>query len=169
VERVPGQQHTSPGAGDGRLVAVGGYCVLLLLGVMEGMIGSFQYSRALGSFPAAALAFAVGIGVTCVLGGWGMSRPLGGLMPAVGWFVAAFVMAMGTAGGSVVITNTGAGKWFLFGGAICALVGVLLAFLRWPPARTGVAGPRRTGPGGPGGVPPGGHASPMFGARKPDQ
>jgi hypothetical protein len=165
VESVPGQQRTSPGTGDGRLVAVGGYCVLLLLGFLEGMIGSFQYSRALGSFPAAALAFAVGIGLTCVLGGWGMFRPLGGLMPAVGWFVASFVMAISTPGGSVVITNTGAGKWFLFGGAICALAGVVFSFLRWPPARTGAASPRRTSRGG---FPPGGHAPPMSGARKPD-
>jgi hypothetical protein len=162
---MPGQQRTSPGTGGGRLVTVGGYCMLLLLGVMEGMIGSFQYSRALGSFPVAALAFAVGIGVTCVLGAWGMYRALGGLMPAVGWFVASFVMAMSTSGGSVVITNTGAGKWFLFGGALCSLAGVLLSFLRWPPARTGVVGPRRTGRGG---LPPGGHISPMSGARKPN-
>jgi hypothetical protein len=165
VDKVSDQQRTSPPAGDGRLAAVAGYCVLLLLGLLEGMIGSFQYSRALGSFPAAALAFAVGIGVTCVLGAWGMFRPLGGLMPAVGWFVASFVMAMSTPGGSVVITNTGAGKWFLFGGAICALAGVVISFLRWPPARTGVASPRRTGRGG---LPPGRNALPMSSARKPD-
>jgi hypothetical protein len=165
VDSVSDQQRTSPPAGGGRLIAVGGYCMLLLLGLLEGMIGSFQYSRALGSFPAAALAFAVGIGVTCVLGAWGMSRPLGGLMPGVGWFIASFVMAMSTPGGSVVITNTGAGKWFLFGGAVCALAGVVISFLRWPPARTGVGSPWRTGRGG---LPPGGHASPRSGARKPN-
>ena len=163
MDSVSDQQRTSPPAGGGRLVAVGGYCMLLLLGVVEGMIGSFQYSRALGSFPAAALAFAAGIGVTCVFGAWGMSRPLGGLMPAVGWFVASFVMAMSTPGGSVVITNTGAGQWFLFGGAICSLAGVVISFLRWPAARTGVASARRTGRGG---FPPGGHSSPLSGARK---
>jgi hypothetical protein len=135
VESVSDQQRRLPPAGGGRLVVVGGYCVLLLLGLLEGVIGSFQYSRALGSFPAAALAFAVGIGVTCVLGAWGMSRSLGGLMPAVGWFVASFVMAMSTSGGSVVITNSSAGKWFLFGGALCALAGVVISLLRWPPAR----------------------------------
>ena len=144
---------------------MGGYCALLLLGVLEGVIGSFQYSRALGSFPAAAVAFAVAIGVTCGLGGWGMSRALGGLMPAVGWFIASFVLSMSTPGGSVVITNTGAGKWFLFGGAICSVAGVVFAFLRWPPARTGVAGPARNGRGGP---PPGGYAT-MPEPRKRDQ
>jgi hypothetical protein len=164
VESGSGRQRSSPPAGVGRLVVVGGYCVLLLLGLLEGLIGSFQYSRALGSFPAAALAFAVGIGATCVLGAWGMFRPLGGLMPAVGWFVASFVLSMSTPGGSVVITNTGAGKWFLFGGSICAVAAVVFSFLRWP-RRPGVAGPRRTGRGG---LPPGGHAPPLPGARKPD-
>jgi hypothetical protein len=129
-------------AGDGRLVVVGCYCMLLVLGVLEATIGSFQYSRALGTFPAAALAFALVIGVTCVLGAWGMHRPLGGLMPAVGWFVAAFVLSMATPGGSVVITNTGPGKWFLFGGSVCAIAGVLVGFVRWSPGRAGARKPR---------------------------
>ena len=49
--------------------------MLLLLGALLGLIGCFQYGRALGSFPVAALGFAVLIGVTCVLGAWGMRRP----------------------------------------------------------------------------------------------
>ena len=56
------------------MVVIGCYCLLLLFGVLLGMIGSFQYSRALGSFPVAALAFAVGTGVTCVLGGLGNAQ-----------------------------------------------------------------------------------------------
>jgi hypothetical protein len=135
VESVPGQQR-GPSAGyDRRLVVVGGYIMLLLLGVAQSLIGSFQYSRALGSVPAAALAFDVAIFVTCVLGAWGMRSALGGLMPAVGWFVSSFVLSMGTSGGSVVITNTGAGKWFLFGGSACAAAGVLVALARSSAAR----------------------------------
>jgi hypothetical protein len=112
-------------------VIVGGYAMLFLLGVAQSLIGCFQYSRALGSVPVAALAFALAIGVTCVLGAWGMRSPLGGLMPAVGWFVSSYVLAMGTSGGSVVISGTGsAGKWFLFGGSACAAAGVLVAFAR---------------------------------------
>ena len=121
------------------MVVVACYVLLLVFGGLLGMIGTFQYARALGSFPAAAPAFAVGAGVACVLGGWGMRRPLGGLMPAVGWFVASFVLAMGTPGGSVLITNTNAGKWFLFGGALCAVAGVLVSFMLWSPARAGAA------------------------------
>ncbi len=143
METVPGRQRGTRGTGDGRWVTAGCYALLLVLGVLLGMIGSFQYSRALGSFPAAAVAFALGIGVVCVLGGWGMRRPLGGLMPAVGWFVASFVLAMSTPGGSVVITNTTAGKWFLFGGSICAVAGVVVSFTLWSPARAGLRKPKR--------------------------
>jgi hypothetical protein len=151
VNNEPGQQRVAepdprrgpPRAGDGPLVVAGCYVLLLVFGVLLGMIGSFQYNRALGSFPVAAPAFAVATGVTCVLGGWGMRRPLGGLMPAVGWFVASFVLAMSTPGGSVVITNTNGGKWYLFGGALCAVAGVLISFVLWSPARTGAA--RRSG------------------------
>jgi hypothetical protein len=137
--------------------------MLLLLGALEGLIGCFQYSRALGSFPVGAVAFAVAIGVTCVLGAWGMRRPLGGLMPAVGWFITSFVLAMGTPGGSVVITNTAAGKWYLFGGAACAAAGVVFGFVRWAPARTG-ASRRGLRPRGPR---PGTFGAPNPGASKP--
>jgi hypothetical protein len=135
VESAPGQRHGRPADYERRLVLVGGYILLLLLGVVQSMIGCFQYSRAIGSFPVAALAFDVAILVTCVLGAWGMRSPVGGLMPAVGWFVSSYVLAMGTSGGSVVITNTGTGKWFLFGGSACAVAGVVVAFARSAAAR----------------------------------
>ncbi len=144
--------------------------MLLLLGALQGLIGCFQYSRALGSFPAAAVVFAAGIGVTCVLGAWGMRRPLGGLMPAVGWFITSFVLAMGTPGGSVVITNTAAGKWYLFGGSACAVAGVVFGFSRQSPTRTGAArrGGLRRGGLRPSAHPVPGPGSPQPDARKPD-
>jgi hypothetical protein len=165
VESVPGQQQdATAGRPDGRLVIVGGYCVLLLFGALESLIGCFQYSRSVGFFPVAAVAFAVGIGVTCVLGAWGMSRPLGGLMPGVGWFIVSFVLAMTTPGGSIVITNTGAGKWFLFGGSVCVAAGVVIAFAVWSPTRSGAA--RRGGSRG--GFLPRGRPAPKSRAWKPD-
>ena len=129
MDSARGQQRGRPASRDGRLVVVGGYTMLLLLGAVQSLTGCFEYSRALGSVPVAALAFDVAILVTCVLGAWGMRSPLGGLMPAVGWFVSSFVLAMSTPGGSVVIAaNIGASKWFLFGGSACAAAGVLVAF-----------------------------------------
>src|SRR5260221_11881897 len=110
--------------------------MLLLFGVAQSIIGCFQYSRALGSLPAAALAFDVAILVTCVLGAWGMRSPLGGLMPAVGWFASTYVLAMSTSGGSVVIAaNIGASKGFLFGGSARAAAGVPVAVARSSAAR----------------------------------
>jgi hypothetical protein len=132
VESAQDRQRGRPAHDDGRLVVAGAYGALLLLGAAEGLIGSFQYSRAAGPVPIAALAFDLLILLTCVAGAWGMRRTLGGLMPAVGWFVASFVLAMGTPGGSVVITNNGPGQWYLFGGTVCAVAGVIVGFVMWP-------------------------------------
>ena len=112
-----------------RLTAVSAYVVLFLLGVAEALIGCFQYSR--GPVPLAAIGFAVGILATCLLAGWGMRTALGGLMPGAGWLATSFALATGTQGGSVLITNTTAGEWFLFGGAACAAGGCLAAYLGW--------------------------------------
>ena len=46
-----------------------------------------------------------------------------GSLPAVGWIVASFVLAMPSSHGSVIITNTTAGKWYLYGGALAAVGG----------------------------------------------
>jgi hypothetical protein len=114
--------------GGGALVTGGCYALLFVLGALEGVIGCFFYAGTVGPVPAGALAFAALILVTVVLAAWGMQTPTGGLMPAVGWFVASFVLAMTTPGGSVVITNTAAGKWLIYGGSACAAAGVLAAF-----------------------------------------
>jgi hypothetical protein len=113
-----------------RWPAVAGcYGVLFLLGVVEGTIGSFQYGRLLaGSVPFAAGAFCVAILLTCLFGGWGMRSVAGALMPAIGWILASFVLSMPVASGSVVITNTTPGKWYLYGGTVAVLVGVALSF-----------------------------------------
>ena len=115
--------------------AGGAYAALFLLGVMEGLIGCFQFSHLIGPVPVAALAFCVMIFLTCLLGGLGMGSPLGGLAPAAGWFLASLVLTMPTAAGSVIVTNTTAGKWYLYGGAVGAGLGVVLTFTR--PRRAG--------------------------------
>jgi hypothetical protein len=121
-------ENATPDRRDGAIVILGTYVMLFVLGALEGLVGCFHYSGTLGSVPAAALAFAVVAFVTCVLAAWGMRTPTAGLMPAVGWFAASFVLAMATPGGSVVITNTASGKWFLYGGSACATAGVVVAF-----------------------------------------
>jgi peptidoglycan/LPS O-acetylase OafA/YrhL len=111
-------------------VAGGVYALLFLLGLIEGVLGSFQYSRgAAGSVPVGAIAFAVLILVTCGAAGWAMQTTGGALLPAIGWFVASFGLAMPNSGGSVIIANTAPGEWYLYGGSICALAGVASSFV----------------------------------------
>ena len=120
---------------DQAFVTGGAYALLFLLGVMEGLVGCFQFSREVGSFPLVAVLLAVAIGVTCVLGAAGMGSSAGALIPALGWFAVVVVLSLPTPGGSVIISNTGPGQWYLYGGSLCAAVGVIVAFLRR--ARTG--------------------------------
>lgn len=111
------------------------YLALFVLGAMEGLIGCFQFSRGIGRVPVVALTFCVVVFATCLLGGIGLSSPLGALVPAFGWFLVSFVLTMPTAAGSVIVTNTTAGKWYLYGGAVCAGLAVVLAFVL--PRRSG--------------------------------
>ena len=122
---------------------VAAYVALFALGVMEGLIGSFHFSHSLGRVPVASLAFCALILATSLLGRAGMGTVLGGVLPAIGWMAAAFLLTLPTAGGSVIVTNTTAGTWYLYGGAVCAAVGVVASFWsrprrphghRWPGA-----------------------------------
>ena len=111
-------------------ISGGAYGLLFLLGLVEGVLGSFQYSRAdLGRVPLAAIGFALAIFLTCALAAWAMRGLLGGLLPAIGWFVASFGLAMPNTGGSVIIANSAAGEWFLYGGSVGALLGMGTAFV----------------------------------------
>jgi len=112
-----------------RAVTAAGYVVLFVLGALQGLIGSFQYSQS--PAPLVAIILDVAILVTCLLGGWGMRTSAGGLLPAVGWILASFIMSMGNTQGSVIITNTTAGQWYLYGGALAAAAGAVAGFVRW--------------------------------------
>ena len=50
-------------------VTVGLYGALFLFGAVQGLIGSFQYSRAAGAVPVAALICCAAILATCLLAG----------------------------------------------------------------------------------------------------
>lgn len=114
------------------------YLALFLFGLAQGLVGAFYYS--VGPAPLAALGFDACILGTCLLGAWGTQSALGGFAPAAGWFIVTFVLASGTSAGSVIITASSAGEWFLFGGSVAAMVGVVGGFRLW--ARHRRAGPR---------------------------
>lgn len=115
--------------GGQRAFTAVGYVILFLLGALEGLVGSLQYSQP--PAPLIAIVLDVIILATCVACGWGVGTFTAGLLPAVGWIVASFVMAMPRSNGSVIITATAAGEWYLYGGALACLIGaVASAFTR---------------------------------------
>ncbi len=111
-------------------VSVGAYGVLFLLGLVEGAIGSFQYAHRAGSVPVAALAFCAVILATCLLAAWAMRSVSGAIIPGMGWIIASFVLSMPESNGSVIITNTTPGKWYLYGGTLSVAVAVVVSFAR---------------------------------------
>ena len=112
------------------LVTAGAYIVLFLLGALQGMIGSFQYSRTAGPVPVAALVSCVAIVATCLLAAWGTRSVSGALVPGAGWILATFVLSMPVSNGSVIITATAPGKWYLYGGTLCVAAAVAASFGR---------------------------------------
>jgi Family of unknown function (DUF6113) len=130
-------------SGKGARVLLTGatYAALFLVGAVEGLIGSFQYSR---NVPLGAIVFCAVLLVTCLLGAWAMRSLAGALWPAIGWFAASFVLSMPVANGSVIITASSAGKWYLYGGTVSALAAVTLAF--WALTLRGGARRGRTRP-----------------------
>ena len=113
-------------AGGQRALTIGGYVVLFVLGAVQGLFGSFQYGRE--PAPLIAILLAVVVFVTCAGCGWGIGTFAAGLLPAVGWILVSFVLAMSRPNGSVIITATTAGECYLYGGALAAAVGSVSAF-----------------------------------------
>ncbi len=125
----PRLDRAAPGparAGGQRALTVIGYLGLFLLGLVQGVIGSFQYGQS--PTPVIAILLVVVIFVTCAACGWGAGTLVAGVLPAIGWIVASFVLAMPKANGSVIITATAAGEWYLYGGALACLAGAVASF-----------------------------------------
>jgi hypothetical protein len=119
-------QGPLPTGGQRALTTAAGYLVLFVLGAFQGLIGSFQYSRA--PAPLIAIVLVVIIFGTCVACGWGVGTFAAGLLPAVGWILASFILATGRPNGSVIITATAAGEWYLYGGALGSVLGSVAAY-----------------------------------------
>ena len=112
--------------GGRRTVTVAGYVMLFVLGALQGMIGSFHYSQS--PTPLIAILLVVIIFLTCAGAGWGVGTFGAGLLPGVGWILASFIISMPRPNGSVVITASAAGEWYLYGGAIACVAGCLATF-----------------------------------------
>lgn len=130
----PGGPPGSP-VGEGPVVRVIAYLLLFVLGALQALIGTFQFSRG-PAWSLVPVCFALAILVTCVLGAWGMHAAAGGVLPATGWFLVSVLLGTSSSGGSVLVTNTPQGKWFLFGGAVCAAAGAIISFAKWTRPRS---------------------------------
>jgi len=119
---------TTGGRGPDWPVVAGAYAVLFLLGAVEAMIGSFQYSRVPKPVPVAALVCCAAILLTCVLAAWAMRSVSGALLPGMGWVITSFVLSMPVSNGSVIITATTPGKWYLYGGTLSVAAAVVASF-----------------------------------------
>ena len=106
-----------------------GYLALFVLGAVQGVIGSFQYSRSPAPF--IAILLIVILFVTCVLAGWGLRTYSAGILPALGWVIASFILALPRPNGSVIIESSSAGEWYLYGGALAAAAGAAVTFYFW--------------------------------------
>jgi len=124
----------SGGTATSRAYSFAVYVVIFVLGLVQGVIGSFQYGQP--PMPLIAILLDVVIFATCVLCGWGTMTFSGALAPAAGWLLASFYLSMGTHQGSVIITNTTAGKWYLYGGALAVVASLLANFVLWLRVKT---------------------------------
>jgi hypothetical protein len=122
-----GTSQGPPPAGGQRALTVVGYVTLFLLGALQGLIGSFQYGQS--PAPLIAIVLVAVIFATCVACGLGLGTFGGGLLPAVGWILASFILASGRPNGSVIITASTAGEWYLYGGALACAAGSVTAFI----------------------------------------
>ena len=110
----------------GRAFSAAAYVALLVLGVFEGLVGSFQYGQS--PAPLVAVGLDVLVLASCVFGGWGTGTFGGALCAAAGWLLTSFILSMGSHAGSVIITNTAAGEWYLYGGTLSVAAAVVAAF-----------------------------------------
>jgi Family of unknown function (DUF6113) len=115
-----------PAAAGQRTLTALGYVMLFVLGAVQGLIGSFQYSQP--PVPLIAIVLVVIIFATCAGCGWGVGSFGAALLPAAGWLLASFIIAMPRPNGSVVITASAAGEWYLYGGALACAAGCVSGF-----------------------------------------
>lgn len=116
-----------PGAGTAA-VAGAAYGVLLVLGVLVGIYGSFYYAMSLAGVPLGALVAVFVNFLMCRAAGRAMRTRLGALLPAIGWLVTVVVFSSERSEGDLLITGTVSGYIFLFGGIIAAAIAVGMSF-----------------------------------------
>ena len=117
--------YTSPSPKPEPAILVGlAYGLLAVLGVLVGVIGSFEFAWAAGGVPVAAILLSLVNLAVFRAAGWAMESKLGAVVPALLWMIILFVLASRRPEGDLVVTGTTAGYVYMFGGAVAALVAI---------------------------------------------
>jgi hypothetical protein len=114
------------------------YGVLAVLGVLLGVLGSFEFSWQAGSVPVAAIALCVVNLLAFRAAGWAMESKLGAGVPALLWMIILVVLSSRRPEGDLVVTGTNPGYVYMFGGAAAALVAIVWTRSARPWMLTGV-------------------------------
>jgi Family of unknown function (DUF6113) len=124
VEQWTDPQVPQEAPHESGLVTGVAYGVLLVLGALLGVVGSFQFSWTLGGFPVAALLLSLVEFAAFRLAGWTMEGKLGVGAMAVPWLIVVVTLSSRRPEGDLVVTGTTAGYIFIFGGSIAAVAAV---------------------------------------------
>jgi hypothetical protein len=101
------------------------YGVLAVLGVVLGVVESFQFSWEVAGVPVAAIVLSLVNLAVFRAAGWAMASRLGAVMPAVPWLIVLVVLSARRPEGDLVVTGTAAGYVYMFGGAVAALIAIV--------------------------------------------
>jgi hypothetical protein len=125
VEHSPGSYPPPEPRPDPPFLVGLAYGVLAVLGVLLGVIGSFEFSWSAGPVPVAAILLSA-VNLAVFRGaGWAMESRLAAVVPAVLWMIILVVLSSRRPEGDLVVTGTTAGYVYMFGGAVAALVAIV--------------------------------------------
>lgn len=100
------------------------YGVLVVLGLLFGLVGSFEFSWTIGSVPVAAILLSAAAFAAFRIAGWAMESKLGVAAMAAPWLIVVVLLSSRRPEGDLVVTGTTAGYVFIFGGSIAAIAAV---------------------------------------------
>lgn len=102
------------------------YGLLVVLGVLLGVVGSFTFSWAAAGLPMAAVLLAVVNFAVFRFAGWAMEGKLGAVAVAAPWLIVVVLLSSPRPEGDLIVTGTLAGYLFIFGGSIAAVAAMAM-------------------------------------------
>jgi hypothetical protein len=125
VEQSPFPYPPAPEQPDPAFLTGLVYGVLAVLGVLLGVIGSFQFSWEIANIPVAAVILCLVNLAVFRTAGWAVESRLGAVVPSVLWIIIVLVLSSRRPEGDLVVTGTIPGYVYIFGGAVAALIAIV--------------------------------------------